>query len=64
MFGLSHGLISLHLHMHIGLVRQLPNGILIKAFIATVGDMYAFQSLKKGFFPLPLHFVCAMFRLI
>jgi hypothetical protein len=26
--------------------------------------MYAFQSLKKGFFPLPLHFVCAMFRLI
>ena len=57
MFGLSHGLVSLHLHIHIGLVHRLPNGILLKAFVATVGDMYAFRSLKKACF----HFRCTLY---
>ena len=57
MFGLSHGLVSLHLDIHIGLVHWLPNGILLKVFIATIGDMYAFQSLKKACF----HFRCTLY---
>ena len=57
MFGLSHGLISLHLHIHIGLVHRLPNSILLKAFIATIGDMYAFWPLEKASF----HFRCTLY---
>jgi hypothetical protein len=39
------------------LVSQLPNGILMKTFIATIGDMYAFRSLKKGSF----RFCCTLY---